>query len=85
MSYGKNLGSVNMNKRGDRFDRWPAIVSLRFTNGRTRYDTKTAQISKTIDFTIDIESDAEGLSHLKSIGILTVLRCISCPDLVVLA
>ena len=38
-----------------------------------------------IDFTIKIESEAEGLSRPKSIGILTVLRCISCPDLVILA
>ena len=34
---------------------------------------------------IKIESEAEGLSRPKSIGILTVLRCISCPDLVILA
>ena len=33
---------------------------------------------------IKIESEAEGLSRPKSIGILTVLRCISCPDLVIL-
>ena len=38
-----------------------------------------------IDFTIKIESEAEVLSRPKSIGILTVLRCISCPDLVILA
>ena len=42
----QNIGSVNMIKRGDRFDRKPAIVSLRFMNGRTKCDTKTAQISK---------------------------------------
>ena len=34
---------------------------------------------------IKIESEAEGLSRPKSIGILTVLRCISCTDLVILA
>ena len=38
-----------------------------------------------MDFTIKIEGEAEGLSPLKSIGILTVLRCISCSDLVILA
>ena len=38
-----------------------------------------------IDFTIKIESEAEGLSRPKSIGISTVLGCISCPDLVFLA
>ena len=32
-----------------------------------------------------IEIEAEGLSRPKSIGILTVLRCISCPDLAILA
>ena len=43
----QNVGSVNMIKSGDRFDWYtPAIVSLRFTNGRTKCDTKTAQISK---------------------------------------
>ena len=42
----QNVGSVNMIKKRDRFDRQPAIVSLRFTNGRTKCDTKTAQISK---------------------------------------
>ena len=41
-----NVGSVNMIKRGDRFDRQPAIVLLRFTNGRPKCDTKTVQISK---------------------------------------
>ena len=34
---------------------------------------------------IKIESEAEGLSRPKWIGILTVLRCLSCPDLVILA
>ena len=34
---------------------------------------------------IKIEIDADGVSPPKSIGILTVLRCISCPDLVILA
>ena len=37
------------------------------------------------DSTIKFESEAEGLSRPKSIGILTVLRCISCPDLVILS
>ena len=46
---------------------------------------KTAQISKKIDFKNKIESEAESFSRLKSISILTVLRCISCPDLVILA
>ena len=32
-----------------------------------------------------IEIDAEGLPRPKSIGILTVVRCISSPDLVILA
>ena len=81
----QSVGSVNMIKRGDRFDRYPAIVSLRFTNGRIKFDTKAAQISKKKYFRIKIESEAEGLSRPKSIGISTVLRCISCPDLVILA
>ena len=32
-----------------------------------------------------IESEVEGLSRPKSRDILTALRCISCPDLVILA
>ena len=46
--------------------------------------SKTAVISKKINFTIKNEIDAEGLSRPKSIGILTVLRCISAPNLVIL-
>ena len=38
-----------------------------------------------IAFTIKNEIQAEGLSRPKSTGILTVLRCISGPNLVILA
>ena len=38
-----------------------------------------------IAFTIKNEIEAEGLSRTKSTGILTVLRCISGPNLVILA
>ena len=38
-----------------------------------------------IAFTIKIEIEAEGLSHPKSKEVFTVLRCPSCPDLVILA
>ena len=38
-----------------------------------------------MDFMIKIESEAEDLSRPKSIGILTVLRCICWSDLVILA
>ena len=46
---------------------------------------KQRKLVRKIAFTIKIEIEAGGLSHPKSIGILTVLRCISCPDLVILA
>ena len=38
-----------------------------------------------IAFTIKNEIEAEGLSRPKSTGILAVLRCISGPNLVILA
>ena len=53
------------------------------------YDTVALNVIqkkvRKIAFMIKIEIDAEGVSSSKSIGILTVLRCISCPDVVILA
>ena len=43
------------------------------------------QISKDIAFTIKNKIEAEGLSRPKSMRILTVLRCNSGPNLVILA
>ena len=46
---------------------------------------KQTKWKRKIAFTIENEIEAEGLSCPKSIGILTVLRCISRPDLVIVA
>ena len=46
---------------------------------------KTAQISKKNAFTIENEIEADSLSRRKSTGILTVLRSISGPNLVIVA
>ena len=46
---------------------------------------KQGKYLRKIPLTIEIEIEAEGLSSPKSIRILIVLRCISCPDLVILA
>ena len=62
------------------------MVSLIFTtDGFIKYDTKTMQISKKITFMFKNEIEAEGLSDPKSTGISTVIKCISRPNLVILA
>ena len=85
MSYGKTLVQSTWWK-----EETDSIGSQRLSH----YDLRTVPLNviqkqrkyvRKIDFTIKIESEAEGLSRPKSIGILTVLRCISCPDLVILA
>ena len=53
-----------------------------FKDDLTKYDTKTVQISKNNS---SYEIEAEGLLCQKSIRILTVLRCISGPNWVILA
>ena len=85
MSYGKTLVQSTWSK-----EETDSIGSQRLSHkdlrhDRTNCDAKTAQISKKKAYTVKIEIEAEGLSHPKSIDILTVLRLISCPDLVILA
>ena len=63
--------------------RWFSQHDQKRRHGRTKCDTKTAQ--RKIAFTIKIEIDAEGLSRPKSMDILTALRCISGPNVVILA
>ena len=53
--------------------------------GLTKCDTKTAQISEKNSFTIKNEIEAESLSLPKSIRIITVLRLIPGPNLVILS
>ena len=73
-------------KRGDLVDRSPAIritniyktVSLNMIQKQRKYVRK-------INFMLKNETEAKCLSRPKSVGILTALRCISGPNLAILA
>ena len=86
MIYGKTLSQVQFSqeRRPIRSVSSDALTNI-YNGGLTKCDTKTAQICKKNSFTIENDIEAEGLSSPKSIGILTLLRCISSPNLVILA